>query len=94
MKVFDLHCDTIGECYKQGKSLLTNDMHFSLDRARFYDEYNQVFAIWITDDLRGKAAVDSFDKVADLYYNTLQEHSDVISEYSSKSDTPVNQFLP
>jgi membrane dipeptidase len=93
MKVFDLHCDTIGECYKQGKSLLTNDMHFSLDRARLYDEYNQVFAIWITDDLRGKAAVDYFDKVADLYYNTLQEHSDVISAYSSKSDTPVKSIL-
>ena len=93
MRIFDLHCDTIGECFKQGKSLYKNDMHFSLERAMQYDEYNQVFAIWITDDLRGQSAVDYFDNVADLYYDNLKKQSDIISDYSDKSVTPIKAVL-
>ena len=71
MKVFDLHCDTIGECYKHPKNIRTNDMHLSLEKAAEYDEYCQVFAIWITDDKRGQTAVDYFNNVADLYFKLI-----------------------
>ena len=29
MRLFDLHCDTIGECWKQKKDLLENNLHLS-----------------------------------------------------------------
>ena len=68
-------------------------MHFSLEKADRYEEYNQVFAVWITDDLRGEKAVAYFDNVADFYYENLQRHSDIISDYIEKRDTPVKAVL-
>lgn len=93
MKIFDLHCDTIGECYKQGKSLLKNDLHLDITRCSEYDSYTQVFAIWIPDEYRDKTAVDYFDNVSDLFYRELQEHSDSISLYSEDKNTPVKAVL-
>lgn len=93
MKIFDLHCDTVGECVKNNKSLFDNDMHLSLSRASRYDEYNQVFAVWITDDLRGESAVKYFDDVADFYHHNLREYGDIISSYSDKKPTPIKSIL-
>lgn len=93
MKVFDLHCDTIGECYKHQKNLRSNDMHLSLEKTAQYEEYCQVFAIWITDDKRGQTAVDYFNNVADLYYKSIEENDDLISAYGSGNDTPVKGIL-
>ena len=93
MKLFDLHCDTIGECYKKNKSLYDNDMHVSLKRAKTFDEYNQVFAIWIPDELRGREAVEYFDNVADLYYENLNMYGDVISSYTDKKTTTIKSIL-
>lgn len=93
MRVFDLHCDTAGECYKKNKSLYDNDMHLSLKRAAEYEEYDQVFAVWIPDELRGKAAVEYFDGVADFFYKTIQAHSDTVSLFSHNKKTPVRAVL-
>lgn len=93
MKVFDLHCDTIGECYKHQKNLRSNDMHLSLEKTAQYEEYCQVFAIWITDDKRGQTAVDYFNNVADLYYKSIEENDDLISAYGSENDAPVKGIL-
>ena len=30
MELFDLHCDTLGECLKAGKSLFQNDMQLDV----------------------------------------------------------------
>lgn len=63
MKFFDLHCDTITECYLKNKKLKTNDLDISLDKAKCIDEWNQVFAIWMPDEYRGKEAEDYYEKV-------------------------------
>ena len=34
MKLFDLHCDTIGECYKNKLSLRRSVLNVSLDKAK------------------------------------------------------------
>ena len=93
MKIFDLHCDTVGECYKSSQHLRKNNMHLSLEGAAEYDEYCQVFAIWITDDLRGERAVDYFNNVADLYHKSVGENSDLISYYNTDSKAPVKGIL-
>ncbi len=93
MRIFDLHCDTVGECYKNTQSLRKNDMHFSLESAAEYDEYCQIFAIWITDDLRGEKAVDYFNNVADLYQKSINENSDLLSYYITDAKTPVKGIL-
>ena len=69
MRYFDLHCDTIGECSNNNLSLKSNSLHIALERTGNISEYTQVFAVWIPDELRGKAAIKYFDKAADCFYN-------------------------
>ena len=71
MKVFDLHCDTITECCKKSASLYNNDMHLSLKKMAEYDEYTQVFAVWIRDEMRGEVATRYFNEVADYFYKEI-----------------------
>ncbi len=82
MKYFDLHCDTIGECCKNKVSLRKNDLHISLDRAKGFDSYTQVFAIWIPDELRKEKAVSYFNTVCDYYYSELSQNKDLITSYN------------
>ncbi len=93
MKVFDLHCDTAGECYNEKISLFSNDLHLSIERAAKYDEYTQLFAVWISDKLRGNDAVEYFNNAADNFYRELELHREYISVYGSGAATPVKAIL-
>ena len=93
MKFFDLHCDTIGECYNKKVPLRKNNFHLDLDRAKELGEYTQVFAIWISDELRGKDAVKYFDDVADCFYKEIKENSDLISLCGENKKTPIKAIL-
>ncbi|MBO5797968.1 MAG: membrane dipeptidase, partial [Clostridia bacterium] len=58
MRLFDLHCDTLYECYTKNYPLMKNAGHIDLVRAEKYAPYVQAFAVWIPDTLRGEAAFD------------------------------------
>ena len=79
MKYFDLHCDTIAECWKRKKDLWDNDLHLSLRRGAGYRPWMQCFAVWIPDELRGEEAYRYFESVhgellrqAELHQGRLQ----------------------
>ena len=93
MKYFDLHCDTIGECCNNSLSLRENKLHIDLQRAKAIDEYTQIFAIWISDELRGESAIKYFDKTADYFYKEIEDNKDVISLYQTNCETPVKAIL-
>lgn len=87
MNFFDLHCDTIGECCKNKTSLRKNNLHISLEKAKKIENYTQVFAIWIPDELRKEKAVSYFDKTCDYYKSELFKNRDIITSYNtSKND--------
>lgn len=86
MRFFDLHCDTASECFDSGKSLFSNDLHISLEKAGGFDAYTQVFAVWIPDAMRGKAATGYFEKCADYYYKQLEINAAYIKE---RAITPI-----
>lgn len=46
LRLFDLHCDTLYECNKQKKSLVSNDLNLSLKRLSEYKRFCQVLAMW------------------------------------------------
>lgn len=85
MRYFDLHCDTVTECFAKSKALFSNDLHLALDRAPF-NGYTQVFAVWVPDTLRGKAAQNYFNQCADFYQNQLLLNKKTLEE---KQITPV-----
>lgn len=82
MRYYDLHCDTIGECFLWNKALFSNDLHLSLKRAGCFDFYTQVFAIWINDDLRKNFATDYFRKCANYYDAQLKINKDYIKKHN------------
>ena len=60
MDYFDLHCDTIYECRRQRLGLAQNALALDLNRGASFSHWIQTFAFWITDDLRGDQAYQSF----------------------------------
>lgn len=79
MRYFDLHCDTITECYLKNADLFDNNLHWSLKRAKEYNPLAQVFAIWIPDEFRGDSAVKRFEEVYNTFIFQMTKHSDRIS---------------
>ncbi len=56
MNYFDLHCDTVTECEKQGQNLERNRLAVDLARGSAFERWVQTFALWVPDTLRGEAA--------------------------------------
>ncbi len=77
MKFFDLHSDTITECFKQNKFLQKNDLDISLEKGKFLDEWIQVFAIWMPDEFRGEDAERYYEKVLAKYRQELENVKNV-----------------
>ena len=47
MKLFDLHCDTLGEMFRRGEGIIDNSLHVDLNKAfSALESYTQVMAIW------------------------------------------------
>lgn len=50
MNYFDLHCDTPYECYFKNQDFLENNLAVSGEKGAEFDNWRQVFAVWIRDD--------------------------------------------
>ena len=71
MRYFDLHCDTVSRAYKEKKSLLDGDLQINAVKAKAIEKYEQYFALWLGDELRGKAAFYLCKKMLDYYENEI-----------------------
>lgn len=69
--LFDLHCDTIGECHRQNKSLYRNTLQLDLSRGLQFSPWVQTFALWMDDRSRGDEAWQTFQA---LYQCFMQEY--------------------
>ena len=63
IKYFDLHCDTLTEMFRTGQDIYKNNLHVSLEQARVFSEYCQVFAVWSDEKLSGEEAYERFFEV-------------------------------
>lgn len=86
MKLFDLHCDTAGECYNKKIPIKSNKLHIDLCKGNILDEWCQVFAIWIPDEFRGKDALNYFENVLSNFKNEILRNSDKIKLCQGFSD--------
>lgn len=77
MELFDLHCDTLGECLKAGKSLFQNDMQLDVRRGLFLSPWVQCFAVWIPDEMRGSEALQFFDRAVQLLDQESVSHPEL-----------------
>lgn len=74
MQYFDLHCDTITECFKKKCGLHKNKLHISVPDAKNLDAWVQFFAVWIQDNMRGQQAWQYFLDVCDVFKKETQEN--------------------
>lgn len=86
MRYFDLHCDTLTECFIHNKPLGENDLHVDLKRGEGMDTYIQCCAVWIPDDLRGEAAFQRFCGIADRLDIEIQKNSRSIQRCKNNGD--------
>lgn len=77
-RVIDLHCDTIGECARQGIGLVNDRLHISLHKRPRNMLYCQCMAIFMPDGLRGAKAEAHFGRVYQCYEKQLRLHGDQI----------------
>ena len=86
MRLFDLHCDTAGECFNKNKPLFSSDLHIDLCKGKILDKWVQVFAVWIPDEYRGKESVEYFEKVLGLFGKEIDKNSSEIKHCQGLSD--------
>lgn len=94
MRLFDLHCDTITECYKRGEHLKENTLQVDLKKGEAFSAWRQTFAVFIPDTMRGQAAVDYFNAVREYFFHELQENPRLgFYDGSETQHTPFSALL-
>lgn len=94
MKVLDLHCDTIGELFKNKEknlphSLLKNDLQLDLTRLKEGDYCLQNFALFTNLTARPHP-FEYCMKLVDLYYAELERYPDLITPVTSYAEIEKN----
>lgn len=68
--LFDLHCDTLLELYKNNEDIRENNLHISLNKAKKFSPYIQVCAIWSDASLSNDEAFKNYINVRSYALNT------------------------
>lgn len=79
MKYFDLHCDTITECYEKHLSLKSNRLNISLEKGLKYESWAQIFAIWLKDEQRGEEAFRYFSDVVKFFNEEMAKNAETVT---------------
>lgn len=69
MKLFDLHCDTAYEMYKNRQDIISNSLAIDVKRAERLEEYRQVMAFWCDSSLSDEECYEEFNEM----YNHLTQ---------------------
>ena len=88
MRLFDLHCDTIYECYTKGVDLYSNNGHLDFRRGCQMDAWGQVLAVWIPDEWRGEAAFGHACRALRLAHDYALQYSENFHLLSADESLP------
>ena len=86
MAYFDLHCDTVTECWKTGQGLRQNGLALSLCRGRRLSPWCQTFALFIPDDCRGQGAIDRYESLLALYRREIACNADLVAPCCTRGE--------
>lgn len=81
MNYFDLHCDTPYECYFKNQPFFRNSLAVSADKGAFFENWKQLFAVWIRDDIDEPYKL--YRAILDGFKEKLKEKSDNLTPYFS-----------
>lgn len=86
MRVFDLHCDTLTECFINKSELLNDNMSVSLGYAREGFGWCQTFAVFVPDTLRGLDAARYFDLNYAFFTRQMEKYASLAAQAMSARD--------
>ncbi len=95
MKIIDMHCDTIRECFLRNEGIRENSLCVDLERMKKNNAAAQFFAIWLSEPKEAKIKseknlYDRFFEIADFYEDELKKNSDIIEKALSYDDIEKN----
>lgn len=96
MRIIDMHCDTLLECYLKNERLRKNSLYVDLESMRKNQAMVQFFAAFIpsgeaaSEDGLRKTPFTLFQEMAELYENEMNSNSDIIAPALSYSDIVEN----
>jgi membrane dipeptidase len=61
--LFDLHCDTLTEMYNNNLSLDSSPLHISIEKAKNFSPYCQIFAIWSDKNFDDDTGFERYNKI-------------------------------
>ena len=79
MNYFDLHCDTPYECYFKNQDFLENNLAVSGEKGAEFDNWRQVFAVWIRDDIEEPFKL--YRAIINDFKEKLTQKSDKLTPY-------------
>ncbi len=67
MRFFDLHCDTVVECFEQRCSLYENSLAVSVSRIAGFEASAHCFALWVADGTDDRQALAKVKRLAGYF---------------------------
>ena len=88
MDYFDLHCDTISACHSKRQALNSNTLHLSLDKAKGFTKWAQVFALWIPDKFHGASAQTHCELLLHRFQRELAQNENRVEHWKNGTPSP------
>ncbi len=92
IRLFDLHCDTLGQGLSNRCPIEKNNSAIDLHRGRVFASWVQAFAVFIPDDLRGKAAEERCVSLLDVAERWEREHPHEFHIVRAREDFADSRF--
>ena len=93
MKIIDMHCDTILECFRNPEhQLFKNDGHISIEKLKKGNALAQFFAIFISpNEKKIMEPYEIFNRVYETYITQIQLNADYIQTALCAEDILKNE---
>ena len=97
MKIIDMHCDTIKECFLRKENLRNNSLCVDLEKMKKNNGAAQFFAVWLSmpknrteSAEEEKSLYELFFDIADFYDGEMEKNKDLIRKVLSYQDLENN----
>ena len=74
MNVWDMHCDTAYEMYKQKVSFNSDNLNLSYGKIKQFDHYHAVFAFWCDSKMTDDKCFRQFFKSRDYFLRDIESY--------------------
>ena len=84
--LFDLHCDTPFELYKNKQNLYSGSTAVNLEKYSVFDKKAQVFAVWSDKDCTDDECYLNFQHIVNEFKSQIDENHEYVRLCTSKDD--------